>query len=149
MNLTDAHSELLSGLNSREDKAFDELFRMYYPALSLFAAGILNDMEAARDVVQDVMINTWEQDYRFKEMPALRSFLYTGVRNKALNLLEKDNNRRRIRESLPEEPAPGYDNFLMEVESMVLVRISAAIEELPPQSREVFQLSFVDPHDIA
>lgn len=135
-------------INARDARAFDELFAAYYPAMCFFAASIVGDNDAAEDIVQEVFIRFWEKRLTFPALPALKSFLYTAVRNRALNHLEKRANRRRIREGLEAEVSTENGFLLQEVEADLLGAISAEIDRLPEQCRKVFTMSFVDGRNV-
>jgi RNA polymerase sigma-70 factor (ECF subfamily) len=138
----------MTRLNARETGAFEELFHAYYAPLCFFATKIVKDTEAARDVVQEVFIHFWEKELSFENMIALKSCLYISVQNKALNYIQKQNIRKRIQERLAMEERAEEDLFLRQVEADLLNALFAAIEELPPQCREVFTLSYIEQKDI-
>ncbi|MDR0544450.1 MAG: RNA polymerase sigma-70 factor [Odoribacteraceae bacterium] len=139
--------ELITRLNTKETRAFEELFHAYYPPLCFFAAKIVKDEDAARDVVQEVFIYFWERNLSFESMAAVKSCLYTSVHNRALNYLSKRDNRKRIQESLV--VADREDDFLLrQVESDLFKLIFDAIDELPPQCRAVFTLSYLEQKEI-
>jgi RNA polymerase sigma-70 factor (ECF subfamily) len=140
--------ELITRLNTKETRAFEEVFHAYYASLCFFAAKIVRDEEAARDVVQEVFIRFWERDLSFENMAAVKSCLYTSVQNKALNYLEKQKNRKRIRESLDVEHYAEDDFLLRQVEADLFKALFSAIEELPAQCREVFTLSYLEQKDV-
>ena len=52
--------ELLTLLRRGEISAFVVIYTAYYDALLNYADRLLNDMEAARDVVQQVYYKMWE-----------------------------------------------------------------------------------------
>ncbi|MDR2131352.1 MAG: RNA polymerase sigma-70 factor [Odoribacteraceae bacterium] len=141
--------ELITRLNTKETRAFEELFHAYYAPLCFFATKIVKDEEAARDVVQDVFIRFWERGLSFENMAAVKSCLYTSVHNRALNYLEKQRNRKRIRESFDVEEEYVEGDFLFrQVEADLFQALFAAIEELPAQCREVFTLSYLEQKNI-
>ena len=50
---------ILESLKKEDRSAFRELFDAYYDALILFANHLLNNAEAAEDVVQDCFVDFW------------------------------------------------------------------------------------------
>ena len=72
-----------------EGKSFDFFFRRYYTSLCFFANSILHDEEAAKDVVQDCYVKLWDTHIIKERDHSVKSFLYTIVRNKCLDLLRK------------------------------------------------------------
>jgi RNA polymerase sigma-70 factor (ECF subfamily) len=139
--------ELIARLNTKETRAFEEVFHAYYASLCFFASKIMKDQDAARDVVQEVFIYFWERNLSFENMTAVKSCLYTSVHNKALNYMEKRNNRKRIRESL--DVTDREDDFLFrQVEADLFKVLFDAIDELPSQCREVFTLSYLEQKEV-
>lgn len=140
--------QLVDSLNKREVSAFETLFHTYYGSLCFFAAQIIKDEDAARDLVQEVFIRFWEKETHFENPIALKSFLYECVRNKALNYLEKQNIRKRILEKM--EPPSSFDNdtFTQMIQAELYRRISDAINELPGQCQRVFIMSYMERKNI-
>lgn len=72
-------------LNEQE---FHNIFERYYVALCLFANQYMENDEASADIVQDSFANLWQIRDDFFYLHQVKAFLYTAVRNKALNELE-------------------------------------------------------------
>ena len=135
--------ELLARIASGDRGAFEQLFREHYAALVRFGEGLLRSRELAEDTVQEVLLNLWRQRETVRVDDSLRAYLYRAVRNRALNHIR---NERVRREAVPQivretREAAGADAGLVETELEAAVR--AAIAELPPRCREVFELSRV------
>src|ERR671918_1370961 len=71
---------------SREGReaAFEEIVRRYRPGLVAFAAAYAPP-DRAEDVVQESFVSSWEALSRSTEEIRLKPWLYTIVRNRALN----------------------------------------------------------------
>ena len=69
------------------EEGFQDVFQRYYVSLSLFANRYVDDEEVAADIVQDVFAKLWQIRTDFFYLHQVKSFLYTSVRNKALNEL--------------------------------------------------------------
>ena len=67
--------------------AFEKLFREYFPPLMSFARKILVDEDDAREVVQNVFINLWEKRENIDLSISLKSYLFTSVHNRSLNVI--------------------------------------------------------------
>jgi len=139
---------LLHRLKEGDEKVFELLFHRYYAALCFFAGKFLKDAEAARDVVQEVFIRFYEKSYDFPNMVALKSFLFSAVHRKALNYLEKMNNRAAIRKKLEVSEYQENEFFHRQVEAEIFEEIFSAIEQLPPECRRIFKMSYIDRLDI-
>ena len=67
---------------------FRKLFDGYYIPLCLFAERYLKNSEDAADIVQEAFIKLWQQRKDFGNLYAVKSFLYTSIRNASLNKLQ-------------------------------------------------------------
>ena len=80
-----SHTLISIRLNERE---FHNVFDKYYVALCLFANQYTENEEASADIVQDSFAKLWQIRDDFFYLHQVKAFLYTAVRNKALNELE-------------------------------------------------------------
>lgn len=79
---TYTEQELVSLLKSRDSKAFDYLYDKYSGSLYTIITQIVDDMELANDVLQEVFINIWR---RIESYDPLRGRLFTWMLNIARN----------------------------------------------------------------
>lgn len=140
--------ELVKGINEGNEQAFEALFHRYYAALCFFTNKFVKDEEASRDIVQEVFIRFYEKKVDFPNLIALKSFLYSCVQNKALNYLEKINNRAALHKKIDTTPYLENEYFLHQVETEIFEEIFAAIEELPAECRRIFKMSYLENMDI-
>jgi len=127
-------------LNLTEYKA---VFNKYYAPLTLFANQYVHDLEIAKDLVQDVFVKVWEQKIPFQHETKVKSFLFTAVRNKALDFLRSKYHQVNTNISQAElEQLENEGYFLSEV---VLTEVSTllneAIETLPKRCAQIMKLS--------
>ena len=71
-----------------DEREFHNVFDKYYVALCLFANQYTENEEVSADIVQDSFAKLWQIREDFFYLHQVKSFLYTAVRNKALNELE-------------------------------------------------------------
>ena len=119
---------------------FKDIFEEYYVALCLFADRYLDNPEDAADTVQDAFIKLWQRRRCFDNIYAVKSFLYTTVRNASLNRLAhlKVLDKHKSRLTAMEEDSFFHDH-LIEQEFYRIFR--GAILGLPNQSRKVMLLA--------
>ena len=138
-------ANLAARIRAGELRAFEELFRDLYPSLCAFADRYLHDSATAEDLVQELFANLWAARARLHVHGSVRAYLFTAVRNRALNLrkhqlLERDWERD---EALPDvrvlHRAPMVPDEQLEA-SEANARLHTAIESLPERCRLVMQL---------
>ena len=117
---------------------FESLFREYFDSLMHFAMKILGDEDDAREVVQQVFINLWDKRQEVDLSTTLRSYLFTSVHNRSLNVIR---DRKKFSGAEIPEVAGQWD-VGAQIESMELEeRVKAALDSLPEKCREVFELN--------
>jgi RNA polymerase sigma-70 factor (ECF subfamily) len=121
-----------------EGRNFEQLFRDFFPPLMAFARKILVDEDDARDVVQQVFINLWEKRSDLDLSTSLKSYLFTSVHHRSLNVI-----RDRKKFSVGEVPeVAGEWDVSAQIESMELEgKIREAIDSLPEKCREIFEMN--------
>lgn len=121
-----------------DSSSFEELFRSYFTPLMMFARKILVDEDDAREVVHKVFIALWEKREKVDLTTSLKSYLFTSVHNRSLNVL-------RDRKKFSDEELPdlaGEWDVSTQIESMELEeKIGEAIQSLPEKCRQVFELN--------
>ena len=75
---------LLSAIQRGDQKAFDALFRRYYPALCAYGHRFV-DLEDAEEIVQDSLLWIWENRENLFIETSLSSYLFKMIYRKALN----------------------------------------------------------------
>lgn len=133
--------ELLSRLKTGDQEAFDAMFRAHYPHLVAFAQGLLRDRATAEDVAQEVMLELWRRREDVAITESLRAYLLRATRNRALNQVRHANVRKRAEPQLMSEDSVNATGTSELVAGELKDAIVAAIAELPPGCREVFEMS--------
>lgn len=133
-----AHPNSLTG--------FKSLFETLYPSLCLFASKYLQDMDASKDIVQEVFVKVWEKPPQLKNQNAIKAYLYTMVKNHCLNYLNS-NHVKQINKFSPitESSLKTEANVLAEITTVeIYSELYRAIECLPKKTAKVIQLSLKD-----
>ncbi|MBK8346744.1 MAG: RNA polymerase sigma-70 factor [Saprospiraceae bacterium] len=130
------------------DKAgFKNLFDLHYSPLCNFAYRITGDLNQAEDVVQDVFVRLWDKRDQMDQERNIRSYIYTMVRNHALEIIRRQSLGSKINQELlylqnDTEESPVEET---EIEKIVILdQIYVSIRQLPPKCGEVFTLSKVN-----
>lgn len=85
---------LIRRIKQGDEKAFDAVYREYYPLLCRFALQLLRSPELAEEVVDDVFFALWNQRSEI-DIRSLKAYLLKAVRNKSLNEMNSLAHRRR------------------------------------------------------
>lgn len=140
MNLRTQHPEethLLSALKAGERKAFDKLFRTYYPALCAYCHRLV-ELEDAEEIVQDVMLWLWENRETLVIESSLSPYLFKMVYRRALNRINRNLAKGRADTYFYEQREDALQNIdICQVEELVR-HIRQAIADLPDSYREAF-----------
>ncbi|WP_418211773.1 RNA polymerase sigma-70 factor [Bacteroides zhangwenhongii] len=128
---------LLSAIQRGDQKAFDALFRRYYPVLCAYGHRFV-DLEDAEEIVQDSLLWIWENRENLFIETSLSSYLFKMIYRKALNKLAHIDATQRADTRFYEEMQEMLqDTDLYQVEELTQ-RIKNAIATLPESYREAF-----------
>ena len=130
---------------SLDQPEFETIFRTHYAAMCDFALRYVREPALAEELVQDLFADLWARRGEWNLTGSLRAYLFTSVRNRALNLrrrqaMERDWERDEIaNDSAPFQRAPERADVALEREDL-RARVSAAVESLPERCRLVMHL---------
>jgi RNA polymerase sigma factor (sigma-70 family) len=136
---TQPDERLVALIRDGRDSAFDEIARRYRPALVAFAAAYAPG-EAAEDVVQESLTAAWRAIRDTSTEIQLKPWLYTIVRNRALNA---------SRDARPHEQLEEHVDGVRRPDEVVLTseefgRVVAAIGALPAMQRQALVRSALE-----
>ena len=134
---------LLDRLIHGDERAFDEIFRAWYAPLVRAAETLLRERAVAEEVVQDVMLELWRRRERLDPNGSPQAYLYQATRNRALNHLRHLQVQRRSAARLTRDEAREATAPSQVVAREIDDALRAALDELTPRCREVFELSRV------
>jgi len=135
------HKNIIKHIKRGEKKAFREVFDTYFHALTAFAYKYVPDQLVVEDMVQEAFISFWEKRQDFDHLSALKSFLYTSVRNKCLNHIKHQAVRKKHESNLVYELESdhSYDNHVVEEETFN--QLLTEIKLLPDSAQEIMILA--------
>jgi RNA polymerase sigma-70 factor, ECF subfamily len=126
-----------------DQRAFEILFNRHYKTLCRYVFTILQCKHTTEEVVSDVFMKIWNQRETLQIQCNLKSYLLAAVRNLSIDHLRKQARRRTVGEEainidLPSAYSSAHDTV---VGDELIVRVEAAIDQLPKQGRIIFRLS--------
>jgi len=109
---------------------------MYRPLLS-FASKCLTDKLAflAEDCTQEAIYKAYLSKEDFKTLPSLRSFLYTTVHNKAIDLIRKNTSRENYLMSRTDRHEDLSDKIIEQETMRILFEL---VDTLSEKDKELF-----------
>lgn len=114
--------------------------KMYSPLLAYAVRYLGNDYSfLAEDCVQDAIVLSYERRSTFNFMWQLKGYVYTCVHNNCINILRKtklENDYAAQQKDIEDEIAAGM------IEQETIDLLHKAIEELPEQYRQIFELNY-------
>jgi RNA polymerase sigma-70 factor (ECF subfamily) len=132
---------LLDRLRTGDQAAFDSIFKLHYAHLVSFGQGFLGDRAAAEDAAQEVMLELWRRRGELVIQESLRAYLLRATRNRSLNQLRHAKVARRAEPQLVGEESISATGASRLVAGELRDALAAAVAELPPACRNVFELS--------
>jgi RNA polymerase sigma-70 factor, ECF subfamily len=140
MNRQEDHI-LFSKIKKDDEKAFEALFRIYYPNLCLYATHILNDSSAAEEIVQELFMRLWEKRGVTEVETSVKNYLYRAVKNHCLNYIKHKTVKNEYSRIITSETKAIYNEEDFSMQTELIQKIEESIDSLPVKRREIFRLS--------
>jgi RNA polymerase sigma factor (sigma-70 family) len=137
-----SEAELLAGVRSGDDSAFEALYDAYHGRLLTFCQHMLGSREEAEDVVQHTFLAAYRCLRTGYDVVALKPWLYTVARNRCVSVV-----RARREEIALEVRAPATEGLAAEVDRRADLRLLVRdVQRLPPDQRAALVLFEVGDH---
>lgn len=136
-----ARFETISTPSEREE-FIEQALRDYESPLIGYARTILNDLDLARDAAQDTFTRLCRQDPA-KVRDNLKSWLFTVCRNRALDILRKENRSQSIEDhEWKNVTCPDLQPDQQSDQQERLTQLTGYLSRLSTNQREVITLKF-------
>lgn len=133
---------LLLHIKKGDQQALEELFEKYYYRLCDFAFQYVRSVDLTEEVVSDVFLKIWKKREELTTSGNFKAYLFTAVRNQALNYAKK---QQRPLDSLDNKPRQAGRKEYQPDEKLLFKefsnRVEALLNTLPPRRRRIFKLS--------
>lgn len=121
-------------------EAFKELFSKCYAKSCHIANGILHDLEASRDIAQDIFLKVWENRNKIDPSKQIEQLIYVSTRNKANDFLRKKYTTNKYCQYLKYQKEHMFTRIDSLEANELETLINQAIQNLPQKTRVVFKL---------
>lgn len=124
--------EILVGNNN----AFKCLYYRYFKQLIRFAWYRVHSVDIARDLVQDVFVNTWQNRNHLDPRKSIKAYLYKSLNNTIINHLKLHYSQTISLEDVSENKRSAENENLD-----MMIDIRKAVDHLPEKLKIVYTLS--------
>lgn len=135
--------DLLLQLALKDDeRAFEQLYDMFYSKMYATAFQYLKNKPLAEEVVSDIFCRIWKKRNELDQIKNFESYVFISVRNLSLNYIR--NNSRNSNESLDEvsfhiSDSVALPDEMMEAHELQEI-ISHSVESLPKKCKAIFKM---------
>jgi RNA polymerase sigma-70 factor (ECF subfamily) len=128
-------ADLLGRLRSGDEKAFDDLVRLYRREIYSLAWRLTGDAVEADDIAQETFLRAYRALPGFRGEATLRAWLRRIASNLSLNLIQSARLTRRDDVEIDERPSArqGGEEAVIGIERSQ--RLGPALQALPPRQR--------------
>ena len=142
-----AEGVLVERLAGGDDSALADLYDRYAGFVYGLANRMLMNRQAAEDVTQEVFVALWENPARFEPgRGTLRGFLGTMTHRRAVDLIRREDARRRRESRAPADAAPAQDLAETAARTDTSGRVRNALALLPEAQRRALELAYFQGH---
>jgi RNA polymerase sigma-70 factor (ECF subfamily) len=121
---------------------YKELFYSLYPRLVSYSFSFVKDKFLAEEVVENIMLQLWENRVKFEKINEVKSYLYVMVKNSCIHALKKEQTNVMLDDSLRDDDTADFDFNILEEEFYAV--LIDAVNSLPKKCKEVFELSCLE-----
>lgn len=153
--MLEEEKKLVLKIQKGDTVAFDKLFKGYYPHLFRFLISMLNNKDAANDLLQDLFLKVWRNKENLNPEKSIKSYLFYAAKNLSLNYFRDKRKKERITIPLGEENLSPDNkntgrmekNFITQsaeelyIQNSLQNELHKALQSLPERSRIAFYLS--------
>ena len=142
--LTDA--DVFKLFKKGDERAFEDLYRRYFKALSHYGFRICQDHELIENAIQDLFIDLWRRRAFLGEIENVKFYLIKSLRNQLIRNSQKDvlENSEDVNDFLDYLGSLSIEHTIVQKESEELRnnKIKEAISKLSSRQKEVIHLRY-------
>jgi len=127
-------------IQQKDLETFERYYKEHYKRFFLMSCKYLKNTAQAEEIVNDVFLKIWEDGPKIIIETSLKSYIYKAVINRSINALNKNKRELLQHTDLVNIPEESYELRQIE-ENELMVKLYAAIDQLPEKCRQVFEMS--------
>lgn len=94
----DLEKNLIEGIRSGDEHAFEKVFLKYYALLSSVAADYVGSYDTGKEIAHEVLISLWVRGTDWNPVGPLKPYLYQAVIKASMTVMKKESRRRNMME---------------------------------------------------
>ena len=139
--LRESSENLAQRLQSGDEDAFRLLFQQSYVSVCKTIQRFIKDKGIVEDLAQDIFVRLWEKRQQLNITTSVGAYLHRMAINEALTYLRRQKKMNHADISDLPIKAQEHSSEEVMVGDELQVKISAAINTLPPRCQAIFRLS--------
>lgn len=125
----------------QDQEVFDFIFTKFYKFVFVKAFFIIQDKEAAEDLVQSFFIDLWENKHYLMLEDDMKGYLYRSIRNRALNYLRDTEKKLKRQEHYLINRGDSFEKI--EEPNEQICHLKQALNELPNQQQRALRIVYM------
>lgn len=133
-------------------KAFELLFRRYYPPLCSYAHRFTHSLDHSEELVQELFYVLWRDRLEIEINRSVKSYLYEAIRNRALHFLDHIHVRERHGQAVKADTSMAEDFASPEADMEARdleKRMNDILRRFPDRRRRIFCMNRFGGHKYA
>ena len=141
--VAEADVELAARLMARDEETLREVIRLYGGIVNGMARKVLAEPSLAEEVAQDAFLALWRRPGAFDpERGTLKTFLTSIARNKAIDLVRKEETAKRAKDALLQDLGGNVANSTFEKGVERRSEVLGALRQIPKLQRQAIFLAY-------
>jgi len=129
---------LLEQLKKGNEKAYKHLYDAFYKDLVIYCLNLTHNLEQAKDIVQNTLINFWTRREHLNITISLKSYLYRSVFNNFSTQFKKKKKEEETLIKLKNEALFSVIEANEDLENEKMKLLESCIDQLPKKCKKVF-----------
>lgn len=137
------NARLTIRLDKIDETEFARIFELFRTNVKGYAYYLLENMDDAEDVMQELFIRLWTKRASLKVNGDLGTYLISATHNLCINKLKKNKSYALRKQKYAEDVAP--ESTLqpsVDKDSELTMLVKQSLENVPPKSRKAFEMIF-------
>ena len=140
----------MDGTENRDSGRFTSLYERYREPFTRFANSFVRDAVVSENLFVDAVIDYWQRRDALPADTNVPAYLLAAIRNKALNYLRAQRIRSEVSNEMMRQASRELDFRIASLEDFTMQALFSSeireivrktLDELPAQSRRIFEMS--------